>query len=80
MCTESDIECYRTLSPNTSDGYNSFAKKKGFAPEIVDLDDGAYGCFLGRKSAKKTLVWFHGMLFQLCSDPFQVFSHIPRRI
>ena len=51
----------RAISPTTCEGYEAFAKKKRFKPEIVELDDGASGCFLGPKGAKKTLVWFHGM-------------------
>jgi hypothetical protein len=38
----------------------TFAKKQKFKPEIVELEDGATGCFLGPQTAKKTLVWFHG--------------------
>jgi hypothetical protein len=38
----------------------AFAKKQKFKPEIVELEDGATGCFLGPETAKKTLVWFHG--------------------
>ena len=48
-------------------------KKKKLEPEIVQLDHGAEGCFLGPKSAKKTLVWFHGKCSSARSSTFRVF-------
>ncbi|OAP55714.1 hypothetical protein AYL99_09866 [Fonsecaea erecta] len=50
----------QAIQPTTIEGYTAFAKKQNFEPEIVELDDGAWGCFAGPKTAKKTLVWFHG--------------------
>ncbi|KAJ9605374.1 hypothetical protein H2200_010031 [Cladophialophora chaetospira] len=54
------VRQFQAIQPTTCEGYLAFAKKKGFAPEIVELEEGASGCFLGPKGAKKTLVWFHG--------------------
>ena len=52
---------YRCLSGTTTDGYKAFAKQQKFEPKIVELEDGAFGCFLGPESATTTVIWFHGM-------------------
>ncbi|KIW25819.1 uncharacterized protein PV07_08962 [Cladophialophora immunda] len=54
------VKQMQAIQPTTVGGYTAFAKKRKFDPEIVELDDGASGCFMGPKTAKKTLVWFHG--------------------
>ncbi|KIX97477.1 uncharacterized protein Z520_06929 [Fonsecaea multimorphosa CBS 102226] len=60
MFNHLSVKQMQALQPTTYEGYTSFAKKRKFDPEVVDLDDGAYGCFLGPKTAKNALVWFHG--------------------
>ncbi|KIW88042.1 uncharacterized protein Z519_11152 [Cladophialophora bantiana CBS 173.52] len=54
------VKQMQAIQPTTVEGYESFAKKKGFDLELVELDDGASGCCMGPKTAKKTLLWFHG--------------------
>jgi hypothetical protein len=58
----------RALAPTTSGGYKAFAKKHKFEADIVELEAGALGCFVGSKAAKTTLVWFHGWPFRASLD------------
>ncbi|OCT46171.1 putative acetyl-hydrolase [Cladophialophora carrionii] len=54
------VKQFQAVQPTTSEGYQTFCKKQKVTPEVVELEHGATGCFLGPKTAKKTLVWFHG--------------------
>jgi hypothetical protein len=55
-----DLGSLRALLPSTRAGYEAFAKKKNFQPDILELEDGAAGLFLGPRTARKSLIWFHG--------------------
>ena len=44
--------------------YLAFAKKKGFAPRVVTVEEGTVGCWFGDKETEKVILWFHGMLQQ----------------
>jgi hypothetical protein len=50
----------RAIQPGTRAVYLSVAKKQGFTPDIVELNNGGAALFFGSKKPEKTLVWFHG--------------------
>ncbi|KAH9905303.1 Alpha/Beta hydrolase protein [Xylariomycetidae sp. FL2044] len=60
------VECFSTrqlqaLLPTTREAYESLAKNKGFAPEVVDLGDvDTVGCWIGNPGADVVMMWFHG--------------------
>ncbi|KAG9664100.1 flavin-binding monooxygenase, partial [Aureobasidium melanogenum] len=47
------------LTPGTLAAYESFAKKKGFEPNLIDTSS-VQGGWIGNPQAKNTIVWFHG--------------------
>ncbi|KAL1964236.1 hypothetical protein VTN77DRAFT_7194 [Rasamsonia byssochlamydoides] len=56
------------LGAPTAKAYEQVAQKRGFEPEIVTLDHGAKGFWVGRKDARNVVVYYHGGGFQLPAD------------
>ncbi|KAF2705742.1 alpha/beta hydrolase fold domain-containing protein [Pleomassaria siparia CBS 279.74] len=51
----------RYLNPsNTTPTYLKFAKDNGFAPESITLPSGTQAHWIGSKSAKQVIIYFHG--------------------
>jgi len=48
------------MNKSTTEVYLDFAKAQKFAPQTVDLGNGAQAHWLGDKNAKTTLVYLHG--------------------
>ena len=48
------------MNPRTEDTYLQFTKKQGFQPDTDVLPSGLKLHWLGKKSAEKVLLYFHG--------------------
>lgn len=57
-----DLAQDRYMNAMTTPTYLKFAKDNGFAPESITLPSGTQAHYIGNKSAKKLIVWFHGIL------------------
>jgi hypothetical protein len=47
--------------PNTTPTYIKFAKENGFVPQSITLPSGAQAHWIGNKSAKQVVIYYHGM-------------------
>ncbi|KAG9521890.1 alpha/beta hydrolase fold protein, partial [Aureobasidium melanogenum] len=56
---KANFRLHSALTPGTLAAYESFAKKKGFKPNLIDTA-GVQGGWIGSPQAKNTIVWFHG--------------------
>lgn len=57
----STIHQQQWLLGSAESTYHGFAKKKGFKPEVMVVSGSTKAYWLGNRSAKKLLVYFHGM-------------------
>jgi hypothetical protein len=62
-----DLAQERYMNGTTTPLYLQFAKDRGFAPETTTLPSGTQAHWIGNKSAKKVLLWYHGALSSLAS-------------
>ncbi|KEZ43632.1 hypothetical protein SAPIO_CDS4230 [Scedosporium apiospermum] len=58
----------QALSPTTVEAYQKFVKSKSLTPDVVDLSEGAKGCWLGDKGKGTVLLWFHGGGYALMAN------------
>ncbi|KAF9886333.1 hypothetical protein FE257_011592 [Aspergillus nanangensis] len=65
MVTRLNSKQIQHLSPTTNAAYEAFMKQKGLQPESVSLNHGATGHWIGNKTAKKVLIYYHGGGFAL---------------
>jgi hypothetical protein len=65
MAEVSQTNKYRR-GPNTVDVYREYMKKQNAEPEIVSLEQGAFGGWIGSSRAKNVLLYFHGISYS-CS-------------
>lgn len=57
------------MNPSTEAGYLQLAKEKSFQPETTVLDSGLKLHWIGPKTAKKVLLYFHGGGYVLSCSP-----------
>lgn len=55
----------RATAPHTDDNYRDACKKKGVEPRSEVLSDGTVAHWIGKKSADKIILNFHGELFSV---------------
>lgn len=48
--------------------YNAYAKEKGFAPEVLTMEDGTKAHWVGNSKSKNILIWYHGGGFNLPTE------------
>jgi hypothetical protein len=51
----------RYMNGTTTPAYLQFAKDNGFAPESMTLPSGTQAHWFGSSSAKKVIIYLHGM-------------------
>lgn len=57
-----DLAADRYMNPLTTPNYLQYAKDHKFTPESITLPSGVQAHLFGSRSAKKLLVYLHGML------------------
>lgn len=62
-------ETEQWMNPSTDVGYLQLAKAKGFQPETTVLERGLKLHWIGPKTAKKVLLYFHGGGYVLSCSP-----------
>lgn len=62
-----DLAADRYMNVMTTPAYLKFAKDSGFAPESITLPSGALAHWIGNKTAKKVILYFHGTLRYGCT-------------
>ncbi|KAL4940680.1 hypothetical protein BDV06DRAFT_17110 [Aspergillus oleicola] len=67
--TRLSIRQLQSLSPSTTSGYEAWRAQQGITPEIVKLNHGAEGLWIGNKDAKNVVVYYHGGGFVLPAVP-----------
>lgn len=61
LMSSSTVAQQQWLCVPTDSIYLQLASSKGFQPDSIVLSDGAKAHWMGRKSAKKILLYFHGL-------------------
>ncbi|KAL4958756.1 putative 6-hexanolactone hydrolase [Aspergillus stella-maris] len=67
--TRLSIRQLQSQSPSTFSTYETWANSQGIKPEVVKLNHGAEGLWIGNKNAKNVVVYYHGGGFILPAVP-----------
>lgn len=57
---DANLKIYRLLQPHSDIVYNRYARSARFTADTVELAHGSKGHWLGDKTSKNVLIWFHG--------------------
>ncbi|KAF7714247.1 Alpha/beta hydrolase fold-3 domain-containing protein [Penicillium ucsense] len=55
------------MSPTTPQSYHAVVKRRGLQPEVVELPHDTEGYWMGKKSAKNVIIYYHGGGFAMAA-------------